>query len=132
MIRTLRSVVRFRRFEPNRAKRRLSRAASVADLRELARRQLPAGVFDYIDGAAEDELTMERNAAAFDQWEFVPRGLRDVSEIDLSVDLLGRRHPLPFFLRCRPPGSPASFAPTGSWRWLGPRPARGSPTRFLP
>ena len=98
MIRTLRSVVRFRRFEPNRARRRLSRAASVADLRELACRRLPAGVFDYIDGAAEDELTMERNAAAFDQWEFVPRGLRDVSEIDLSVDLLGRRHPLPFAL----------------------------------
>ena len=75
MIRTLRSVVRFRRFEPNRAKRRLSRAASVADLRELARRRLPAGVFDYIDGAAEDELTMDRNAAAFDHWEFVPRVL---------------------------------------------------------
>ena len=74
MIRTLRSVARFRRFDPNRAKRRLSRAASVADLRELARRRLPAGVFDYIDGAAEDELSMERNAAAFDQWEFVPRG----------------------------------------------------------
>ena len=109
MIRTLRSVVRFRRFEPNRARRRLSRAASVADLRELARKRLPAGVFDYIDGAAEDELTMERNAAAFDQWEFVPRVLRDVSEIDLSVDLLGRRHPLPFAL-----------APTGFTRIVCP------------
>lgn len=98
MIRTLRSVARFRRFEPNRAKRRLSRAASVADLRELARRRLPAGVFDYIDGAAEDELTMERNAAAFDQWEFVPRVLRDMSELDTSVALLGRRHPVPFAL----------------------------------
>ena len=98
MIRTLRSVARFRRFEPNRAKRRLSRAASVADLRKLARRRLPAGVFDYIDGAAEDELTMERNAAAFDKWEFAPRVLRDVSALDTSVDLLGRRHPVPFAL----------------------------------
>ena len=109
MIRTLRSVARFRRFEPNRAKRRLSRAASVADLRELARRRLPAGVFDYIDGAAEDELTMERNAAAFDQWEFVPRVLRDVSALDTSVELLGRRHPVPFAL-----------APTGFTRIVCP------------
>ena len=98
MIRTLRSVVRFRRFEPNRARRRLSRAASVADLREQARKRLPAGVFDYIDGAAEDELTMDRNAAAFDHWEFVPRVLRDVSELDTSVELMGRRHPLPLAL----------------------------------
>ena len=98
MIRTLRSVARFRRFEPKRAKRRLSRAASVVDLREMARRRLPAGVFDYIDGAAEDELTMERNAAAFDQWEFVPRVLRDVSALDTSVELLGRRHLLPLAL----------------------------------
>ena len=109
MIRTLRSVARFRRFEPNRAKRRLSRAASVADMRELARRRLPAGVFDYIDGAAEDELTMERNAAAFDQWEFVPRVLRDVSALDTSVELLGRRHPVPFAL-----------APTGFTRIVCP------------
>ncbi len=109
MIRTLRSVARFRRFEPNRAKRRLSRAASVADLRELARRRLPAGVFDYIDGAAEDELSMERNAAAFDQWEFVPRVLRDVSALDTSVELLGRRHPVPFAL-----------APTGFTRIVCP------------
>ncbi|WP_420638673.1 alpha-hydroxy acid oxidase [Candidatus Poriferisocius sp.] len=98
MVRTLRSVVRFRRFEPDRAKRRLSRAASVADLRELARSRLPAGVFDYIDGAAEGELTMGRNAEAYDQWEFVPRVLRDVSALDTSVELLGRRHPLPMAL----------------------------------
>ena len=41
---------------------------------------------------------MERNAAAFDQWEFVPRVLRDVSELDTSVELLGRRHPVPLAL----------------------------------
>ncbi|MCY3967422.1 MAG: alpha-hydroxy acid oxidase [bacterium] len=105
----MRSVVRFRRFEPNRAKRRLSRAASVADLRALARRRLPAGVFDYIDGAAEDELTMARNTSAFDQWEFVPRVLRDVSDVDTSVDLLGRHHPLPFV-----------FSPTGFTRIVCP------------
>ncbi len=98
MVRTLRSVVRFRRFEPNRAKRKLSRVASVADLRELARRRLPAGVFDYIDGAAEDELALERNSAAFNQWEFVPQVLQDVSELDTSVELLGRKHLVPFGL----------------------------------
>ena len=111
MIRTLRSVARFRRFEPNRARRRLSRAASVADLRELARKRLPAGVFDYIDGAAEDELSMERNAAAFDQWEFVPRVLRDVSELDTSVELLGRRHPVPLALS--PTGFTCIVCPDG-------------------
>ena len=66
MMRTLRSVVRFRRFEPNRARRRLARAASVADLRELARRRLPAGIRVY-RRAAEGELAIERNAAAFIQ-----------------------------------------------------------------
>ena len=128
MIRTLRSVARFRRFEPNRARRRLSRAASVADLRELARKRLPAGVFDYIDGAAEDELSMERNAAAFDQWEFVPRVLRDVSELDTSVELLGRRHPVPLALS--PTGFTRIVCPDGELAVPGPRPVRGSPIRF--
>ncbi len=102
-------MVRFRRFEPNRAKRRLNRAASVADLRELARRRLPGGVFDYIDGAAEDELTLARNSAAFDAYEFVPRVLRDVSEIDTSAVLMGRKHPLPLVM-----------APTGFTRIVCP------------
>ncbi len=52
MLRTLRSVLRFRRVEIDPVARRLSRVASVADLRRIARRRLPGGVFDYIDGGA--------------------------------------------------------------------------------
>ena len=65
MIRTLRAVVRIRRRERDRVARRLRSAANVEDLRSMARRRLPAGVFDYIDGGAEDELTLDRNVQAF-------------------------------------------------------------------
>ena len=54
---TLKSVVRFGRVETDLVERRLARAASVADLRRIAKRRLPGGVFDYIDGGAEDERT---------------------------------------------------------------------------
>src|SRR5437879_7346761 len=64
-LKTLRSVVRFERIETDPVERRLARAASVADLRRIAKRRLPGGVFDYIDGGAEDERTMEANTAAF-------------------------------------------------------------------
>ena len=57
MLRSLKDVLRFRRFEKNPAQRRLNKAANIADLRTIAQRRLPGGVFDYIDGAAEDERT---------------------------------------------------------------------------
>jgi L-lactate dehydrogenase (cytochrome) len=95
---TLRSVLRFRRIELDPARRRLARAASVGDLREIARRRLPRGVFDYIDGAAEDEITAGRNVEGFRRLEFRPRVLRDVSGVDPSAELLGRRIPLPIVL----------------------------------
>ncbi|MGH3440665.1 MAG: alpha-hydroxy acid oxidase [Nitriliruptorales bacterium] len=98
MLETLRSVVRFRRFERDRTKRRLARAANVPDLRWIARRRLPRGVFDYIDGAAEDELTAARNVAAFRRLEFRPRVLRDVAAVDTSTRILGREVPLPLVL----------------------------------
>jgi L-lactate dehydrogenase (cytochrome) len=110
MLRTLRSVLRFRSFERDPVARRLSRAASVEDLRRIARRRLPGGVFDYIDGAAEDELTLERNSAAFHNLEFRPRVLRDVAEIRTDTTLLGR--PLPF---------PLVLAPTGFSRIADPQ-----------
>ncbi len=98
MLKSLRSVLRFGPVELSPAGRRLRRAASVADLRLMARRRLPRGVFDYVDGAAEDELTMQRNAAAFRQVEFRPRVLRDVSEVDPSGTLLGRPLAMPLVL----------------------------------
>jgi L-lactate dehydrogenase (cytochrome) len=98
MIKTLRSVLQFRPVELDAAKRRLSRAASVGDLRKIARRRLPRGVFDYIDGAAEDELTLRRNAEAFRRLEFRPRVMCDVGTIDTSTTLLGRPLPVPLVL----------------------------------
>ena len=109
MFRTLRSVLRFREIERDPARRRLARAASVADLRRLARRRLPGGVFDYIDGAAEDERTRARNESAYDRIEFRPRVLRDVSEVDTATTVLGR--PVPF---------PLVLAPTGFTRIADP------------
>lgn len=98
MLETLRSVLRFRRFEWSATKRRLARAANIDDLREIAERRLPAGVFGYIDGAAEDEVTAEWNQSAFRSHEFVPRVLRDVSGIDLSTTILGRTVAAPILL----------------------------------
>jgi L-lactate dehydrogenase (cytochrome) len=109
MIKTLRSVLRFRPVELDPVERRLSRAASVRDLRLIARRRLPRGVFDYIDGGAEDELTLRRNAEAFRRLEFRPRVLRDVGAVDISTTLLGRPLPVPLVL-----------APTGFTRIASP------------
>jgi L-lactate dehydrogenase (cytochrome) len=95
---TLRSVLRFRPIELEAGKRRLQRAASIADLREIARRRLPRGVFDYIDGGAEDELSMRRNVGAFRRVEFSPRVLNDVGSVDTSTTLLGRSLPFPLVL----------------------------------
>jgi L-lactate dehydrogenase (cytochrome) len=95
---TLRSVVRFRRFEVDATTRRLARAASVHDLRRLAKRRLPGGVFDYIDGAAEDELAKAANSEAFRRITMRPRVLRDVSRVDPSTSLLGRPLPIPLAL----------------------------------
>jgi L-lactate dehydrogenase (cytochrome) len=87
--------------------RRLARAASVADLRLLARRRAPRAVFDYTDGAAGAEVSLRRSRAAFDRVELRPRVLRDVSEVDTSTTILGR-----------PSALPLVFAPTGFTRMM--------------
>lgn len=110
MIRTLRSVIRLRAFEWSSVARRLARAANVGDLRRIAKRRLPSGVFDYIDGAAEDELTSRRNRAAYQRVEFRPRVLRDVSVVDPRTSLLGREMRFPLVL-----------APTGFTRIADPQ-----------
>jgi L-lactate dehydrogenase (cytochrome) len=106
---TLRSVLRFRPLELDGTARRLAKAASVADLRRLARRRLPRGVFDYIDGAAEDELALANNSQAYRRILFRPRVLRDVSSVDPSTTLLGK--PIPY---------PLVLAPTGFGRIADP------------
>jgi L-lactate dehydrogenase (cytochrome) len=102
---TFRSVVRFRKFETDPVARRLRTAITVEDMRRIAKRRLPRGVFDYIDGGAEDERTLANNSAAFGQIEFCPNVLRDVSEIDVSSTLLGK-----------PVSMPLVLAPTGYTR----------------
>lgn len=77
---------------------RLSDCHNVGDLRLLAKRRLPWPVFDYIDGAAEDEITCARNTAAFDDIDLVPNVLAGVAEIDTSCTIMGRRSALPLML----------------------------------
>jgi L-lactate dehydrogenase (cytochrome) len=106
---TLRSVMSFRRIELDPVKRRLRTAASVDDLRRIAKRRLPGGVFDYIDGGADHEESLRNNSDAFARIEFKPRVLRAVADVDPSTTLLGK--PLPF---------PLVMAPTGFTRIADP------------
>jgi L-lactate dehydrogenase (cytochrome) len=87
--------------------RRLSRCYSIGDLARLARRRLPAAAFAYLDGGGEDEHTLRRNRAAFDELELVPHVLRDVNDIDTSTTVLGTTLPLPMVLA--PVGGPRLF-----------------------
>ncbi len=77
---------------------RLTDCHNIADFRELARRRLPWPVFDYIDGAADDEVTKARNSSAFDSADLVPDVLAGVAEIDTSITLMGRKSALPLML----------------------------------
>jgi L-lactate dehydrogenase (cytochrome) len=110
-VRALRSVLRFRALERDPVARRLRRAVCVADLRAIARRRLPAGVFDYIDGGAEDERSLAESTAAYARIGFRPRVLRDVSAVDPATTLLGR--PLPFPLVLAPTGFSRIADPAG-------------------
>jgi L-lactate dehydrogenase (cytochrome) len=105
MLKTLRSVVRLRKFDWNSRRRRLARCGDVNDLRRLAKRQLPGGVFDYFDGAAETEWSMANNSAAFDHVHLEPQVLVDVSKVDMSTSVMGQRLAQPY-----------AFAPTGFTR----------------
>lgn len=91
-------MVRFSAPQWNLAERTLSRAASIDDLRRIAKRRLPGGIFDYYDGAALDEVTLHRNSASFNDIEYRPRVLRDVSDIDLSTSLFGHNMAMPVML----------------------------------
>ncbi len=109
--RTLRSVVRFRPLETDRVERRLAKAASVQDLRRIARRRLPRGVFDYVDGGAEDERTLAANEAAYAAVSYRPQVLNDVGEVDVTSTLLGQPVAFPFVLA--PVGFPRLVHPDG-------------------
>ncbi|MCL4672147.1 MAG: alpha-hydroxy-acid oxidizing protein [Sphingomonadaceae bacterium] len=76
----------------------LSDCHNIADLRALAQRRLPWPVFDYIDGAADDETTKARNTAAFDEVDLVPNVLAGVETIDTRCTIMGRESALPLVL----------------------------------
>jgi L-lactate dehydrogenase (cytochrome) len=67
----------------------VSKCHNIADLRRLAKRRLPGPVFHYIDGGADDELSLRRNTAAFDDYELLPAQLSDASHIDTHSSLFG-------------------------------------------
>ena len=98
MLKTLRSVVKFRRYERDRTLRALSKVADVGDLRRLAKKRLPGGCFDYIDGAAQDEVTAASNVASFGNYFFRPRVLRDVANVDTRTTFLGEEIPFPVMI----------------------------------
>ena len=87
--------------------RRLAGAADVGDLRVIGRRHTPRAVFDYVDGAAGEEISMRRNRAAFEAIELVPSVLRDVSTASPATTILGR-----------PSAMPLVFGPTGFTRLM--------------
>lgn len=78
--------------------KRLDRALSIADLRRIAQRRLPRSVFEFIDGGAEDEVTLADNRAAFERIRLVPRVLVDVSQPKLESEILGLPAAAPFVI----------------------------------
>jgi L-lactate dehydrogenase (cytochrome) len=79
---------------------RLQHCHNFHDFRRLAKSRLPGPIFDYIDGAADDEVTLRRNTASFEACDLVPNILRGVSSVDLSVTVMGQKLALPFY--CSP------------------------------
>jgi len=106
-IKELAPLMRFRPPEFNATKRRLDRAFTIADLRAIAQRRTPQAPFDYTEGAAESEISLKRARQAFEDVEFHPAILQDVSEVTLSRDVLGG-----------PSALPVGIAPTGFTRMM--------------
>ncbi|QRI63469.1 alpha-hydroxy-acid oxidizing protein [Shinella sp. PSBB067] len=79
---------------------RLSNCHNFHDFRRLAKRRLPGPIFNYIDGAAEDEVTYRRNTAAFENCDLLPNVLRGVDAVDLSVTVMGQKLAMPVY--CSP------------------------------
>lgn len=94
----LRQVLQIQPPSLNRRAQALAAAGSIGDIRAIARRRVPRSVFDYVDGGADEEVTLRHSRAAFSRVRFQARVLRDVTTVDPSVTLFGQRHPLPILL----------------------------------
>lgn len=102
-------LIRLRQPELSHERRVITRTHNIEDLRQEARRRLPKAVFDYLDGGCEEEVTLAANRTAFDAYEFHPRVLVDVAEVDTAVELFGKQLSLPLGL-----------CPTGYTRMMHP------------
>ncbi len=103
----LAQLLRFRKIILSPRKRRLTRALTIYDLRDIAKRRTPQAPFDYTDGGADTESSLTRARAAYEKLEFQPRILRDVKDVDLSVQMLGKKMSMP-----------VGIAPTGFTRMM--------------
>nr|WP_296773570.1 alpha-hydroxy acid oxidase [Rhodococcus sp. (in: high G+C Gram-positive bacteria)] len=106
-VRDLAPLMQFKKPELNAKKRRLDGALTIEDLRAIAKRRTPTAAFDYTDGSAEAELSIGRARQAFQDIEFHPAILRDVSKVSTGWDVLGAPVSLPF-----------GIAPTGFTRMM--------------
>ena len=79
---------------------RLRNCHNFHDFRRMAKQRLPGPIFDYIDGAAEDEVTYRRNTESFEHCDLVPNVLRGVEVVDLSVTVMGQKLAMPVY--CSP------------------------------
>ncbi|WP_344753539.1 alpha-hydroxy acid oxidase [Leifsonella bigeumensis] len=100
-------LMHFKKPEFNAKRRRLASALTIHDLRDIAKRRTPKAAFDYTDGAAEGEISLARARQAFEDVEFHPSVLRDVSQVDMSCTIFGGPSALPF-----------GIAPTGFTRLM--------------
>lgn len=103
----LKDLVAFEQPTWNPRERALNRAASLGDIRAVARKFTPKAVFDYTDGSAGEEVTLYRQRACYRNLEFIPTALTDVSVVDPATTFLGR-----------PVAMPIGFGPTGFTRMM--------------
>jgi L-lactate dehydrogenase (cytochrome) len=97
-VRDMRKLVQLRPVTLNATERRLGSCYDVSDLRRVAKRRIPRPVFDYVDGAADEEISVAANAAAFRAYRFLPRVLAGVASVDTSAPVLGAPLPVPMLL----------------------------------
>ena len=74
---------------------RIDRCNNIGDFRSMARWRLPGPIFNYIDGAADDEVTYRRNTEAYERCDLVPNVLADVESIDMSITVMGQKIDMP-------------------------------------
>ena len=103
----LAQLLKFRKFILSPTKRRLSKALTIYDLRDIAKRRTPQAPFDYTDGGSDTESSLTRTRTAYEKLEFQPKILLNVKDVDISVNMLGKSASMPI-----------GIAPTGFTRMM--------------